>query len=195
MFRRIFLVGMLIFAMLVSGCNSKETNNPPKSSEVVAEHVKGTFDFDTVLANTTINNRKISSLSNFEDLGKDFTLGNCIWDFSKDTEYVRDSKAYQLFFLGEKIGLIELAPDNQIFRINIEDYFPNNKINVCGINFGSTAKEVMDILGTPSHTTKNGSMSFGKTEESYMNFLYLNNNLYEIQINIVGDTSNKENDL
>jgi hypothetical protein len=162
-------------------------------------HEKGTFDFKTVLSNITITNRRISSESKFKDLGKKFTLGKCILDFSKEPKANRNTQVYMLIYEDEEVGNIELTPDNLIIGIYLDDNFPNEEIDICGVNFKTNFEELVEIFGKPTlgadedfKINGSGSIYYGGVEEPNIHFYYRSFGMYKITISMLGDTSDAD---
>ncbi|MDR0918343.1 MAG: hypothetical protein LBM93_03735 [Oscillospiraceae bacterium] len=192
MFKRIFILTIVIFSIFLFGCQSKKQT--PTTPAVTIEHIKGTFDFDTVLANTTINNRQISSNSKFKDLGNGFTLGDCFLDLGEFPEYDRDTKFYNLLYSKEKVGSIEIDLNEKIFELRLEDnisYIYDMNFNLCSINFDSDLQDIIDVFGVSDYNDGNDFLRYGKKESSNIAFRFMNYELYAIEINIVGDITNE----
>ncbi|MDR0918344.1 MAG: hypothetical protein LBM93_03740 [Oscillospiraceae bacterium] len=183
--RKFFILTVIVFSIFLFGCQSKkQTSTTPA---VTVEHVKGTFDFDTVLANTTINNRRISSNSKFKDLGKEFTLGNCYFE--------ENNKFYILHYEKEDIGGIILDKSEKILYIRIENDFEHiygTNFDLCGINFDSNLKDVLEKFGEPSDSnSKKDILRYGgEKSDSGPNIMFAFSTdyyLYAIEINMIGE--------
>jgi hypothetical protein len=167
----------------VNGSGTNEVTTSDVNSGVVSEngsgsentHTAGTFDFNEVVQNIYLFDKKISLPCTVSEMGEEYTLSENFFEMP-DTTHV----FYNLYYLGDEIGSVTISEEDsddeynsEIKSIHLEEFDENEKkfnIDILGISFQSTKTDIENIFGKPDKLSDTKIVYYSEDKNSYIYF-------------------------